>query len=146
MTPVSWRAVLLVALGGALGSAARYLTGLWLPPASTGVMAGLPVGTLTVNVGGAFLIGALLGVLPPNAASDGSLPWLRLLLATGFCGGFTTFSALSAETLALLNTGRTARAGVYVMLTLVLGLSATGIGLRTGTALADRLLRFTSFP
>ena len=146
MTPGSWRAVLLVALGGALGSVARYLTGLWLPPAASGVLAGVPMGTLTVNVGGAFLIGALLGALPPNAGPDASLPWLRLLLATGFCGGFTTFSALSAETLALLTSGRTVRAGVYVMLTLLLGLSATWIGLRTGTALADRIPRFTPFP
>ncbi len=146
MTPVSWRALLLVAVGGALGSVARYVTGLWLPPASTGVMAGLPLGTLLVNVTGALFIGTLIGGLPQGATPDGSLPWLRLLLATGFCGGFTTFSALSAETLTLLMTGRTARAGAYVLLTLLLGLGATWIGLRLGAAIADRFPRVTPFP
>jgi len=146
MTPGSPRTLLLVALGGALGSVARYLTGLWLSPVSNGVMAGLPAGTLLVNVAGAFLIGLVLGWLPSSTGLDGSVPWLRALLAAGFCGGFTTFSALSAETLALLSAGRTARAGAYVMLTLLLGLAATWIGLRLGAAMAVRSARVLPLP
>ncbi|MDP9485235.1 MAG: fluoride efflux transporter CrcB [Actinomycetota bacterium] len=90
--------VLLVAAGGALGAAARYLAGLWIV-ARFG--AGFPWGTFFVNVTGSFLIGIVLvlverGALPAEA---------RLFVAVGLCGGYTTFSSFSYETLQLLNGG-----------------------------------------
>ncbi|BAH37485.1 MAG TPA: fluoride efflux transporter CrcB [Gemmatimonas aurantiaca] len=117
---LSLSAVLVVALGGALGSVARYTVGVLLLPAS----GGFPTGTLVVNVVGAFLIGCF-ARLTLTSESD---QLLRLALTTGFCGGFTTFSALSAETIALMQQGRTARAGLYVVSSLVLGLGATALG------------------
>ncbi len=90
--------VLLVAAGGAIGAAARYLVGLWLV-ARFG--AGFPWGTFFVNVTGSFLIGIVLvlverGALPAEA---------RLFVAVGLCGGYTTFSSFSYETLQLVNGG-----------------------------------------
>ncbi len=90
--------MLLVAAGGALGAAARYLAGLWIV-ARFG--AGFPWGTFFVNVTGSFLIGIVLvlverGALPAEA---------RLFVAVGLCGGYTTFSSFSYETLQLLNGG-----------------------------------------
>ncbi len=90
--------VLYVALGGAIGAAARYLAGLWIV-ARLG--AGFPWGTFFVNVTGSFLIGIILvwveeGTLPAEA---------RLFLAIGILGGYTTFSSFSYETLQLLNGG-----------------------------------------
>lgn len=122
MTPsLSLSAVLVVALGGALGSMARYVAGVLLMPAS----GGFPVGTLVVNVLGAFLI----GLFARLAITSESEQLLRLALTTGFCGGFTTFSTLSAETLTLVQEGRTARAVLYIACSLVLGLGATALGL-----------------
>jgi CrcB protein len=90
--------VLLVAAGGAIGAAARYLAGLWIV-ARLG--ADFPWGTFFVNVTGSFLIGIVLvlverGALPPGA---------RLFLAVGILGGYTTFSSFSYETLQLLGGG-----------------------------------------
>ena len=89
---------MLVATGGAIGAAARYLAGLWIV-ARLG--AGFPWGTFFVNITGSFLIGLVLvlverGALPPGA---------RLFLAVGVLGGYTTFSSFSYETLQLLAGG-----------------------------------------
>lgn len=113
--------VLAVAAGGAVGSVARYLTTLAL----ASVTAAFPYATLLVNVVGAFLIGVFGRVF---SGSDHD-PVLRLALTTGLCGGFTTFSAMSAETVALVQQGRAGRAALYVLLSLVLGFGATAIGL-----------------
>jgi CrcB protein len=113
--------VLAVAAGGAVGSVARYLTTLAL----ASVTAAFPYATLLVNVGGAFLIGVFGRVF---SGSDHD-PVLRLALTTGLCGGFTTFSAMSAETVALVQQGRAGRAALYVLLSLALGFGATAIGL-----------------
>lgn len=113
-----------VALGGALGSVARYGAGLLLVRSGDG----FPVATLAVNVIGAFLIGLLARVF---SAPDHD-PVLRLALTAGFCGGFTTFSTFSAETITLLQQGRSGRAAAYVSLTLVLGFGATALGLFIG--------------
>lgn len=109
-------ALVAVALGGALGSVVRYLVGLWLSPAAI-----VPLGTLLVNVIGAGLIGV---IAKQFAGTEPSSLW-RLALATGFCGGFTTFSAFSIETLQLLQQGRALRAVLYVLLTVCLGFAAT---------------------
>ncbi len=90
--------VLLVAIGGAIGAAARYLAGLWI---ADRFGAGFPWGTFFVNVTGSFLIGIVLVLI-----ERGTLPGeARLFLAVGILGGYTTFSSFSYETLQLLNGG-----------------------------------------
>jgi CrcB protein len=114
--------LLYVGLGGAAGSILRYVLG---GAAQRAMHAGFPYGTLFVNVAGCFLIGVLiklfLNVEPPAS--------LRALLVVGFCGGFTTFSTFTSETIGLAESGAYLRAAVYVILSLLLCLSATGAGL-----------------
>ena len=112
------RTLLLVALGGAAGSAARALVGLWLP---------FPLGTLMVNVAGGLAMGVLWAVLAPGSAP-------AALLMTGVLGGFTTFSAFSLDTLRLLEGGRVAAAGLYVLASVGLSLGACAAGLALGRA------------
>lgn len=114
-----------VALGGAIGTVARYGLGSFIQ-ARVGL--GFPVGTLVINVVGAFLIGVLLELSVEGLAMN---PMARLLLTTGFCGGFTTFSTFSYETVRLVQEGEAPRAAAYVALSLLLALPATlaGIGL-----------------
>ncbi len=118
-------AVLLVAAGGAAGSVARYLVGV----AAAGLAAHFPWATLAVNVAGSFALGLVLGALPPGGPG-------RLLLGTGFCGGFTTFSAFSAEALALAERGAAGRAAAYAALSVGLGAAAALAGAALGRALA----------
>lgn len=90
--------VALVAVGGAIGAVARYLLGLWI---ATRVGPDFPWGTFAINLTGAFLIGVVLGLATAGVIS----PELRLLLAVGVLGGYTTFSTFSYETLELLLDG-----------------------------------------
>lgn len=103
----------LVALGGAVGSVLRYLTGLALP---------FPYGTLTVNIVGSFAIGVLWVALSLRTET-------HPLLISGLLGGFTTFSAFSLDTLRLIEDGRVAQAGVYVVGSVALSLLACAAGL-----------------
>lgn len=121
----------MIALGGAVGSVARYWLGelmaRWLG-------AGFPFGTLTVNILGSLAIGAMAGLL----GHDGRPllgPPLRLLLMTGFCGGFTTFSAFSLQTLELFQGGQWERALLYITASLFLCLVAVCGGWWLATAL-----------
>jgi len=116
-----------VGLGGALGSMLRYGTGLLLAPAGSS----FPWGTFAVNIIGSFIIGLLYGV-----AAQGHMPthW-RLLLTTGFCGGFTTFSTFSYENLQYFTGGQYWHFGLYAGLSLVLGLLAVAGGAALGTTL-----------
>ena len=112
----------LIALGGAGGSVLRYLLG-GVVQRSSGT--GFPIGTMVVNVSGCFLIGILVRqFLNMQLSND-----LRALLIVGFCGGFTTFSTFSAETLALIEGGEYARATTYVFLSVILCLLATLTGM-----------------
>lgn len=110
-----------VAAGGAIGSVLRYAVSVWFMRGG----GAFPVGTLVVNVIGSFLLGVLARVF---LSLDQDYV-LRLALTTGFCGGFTTFSTFSAETITLMQEGRAGRAAAYVALTIALGLSATWLGL-----------------
>jgi len=112
-TPTTWLAV---ALGGALGSLARY----WLAAAMT-MLTGprFPWGTLLINILGSFIIGLVAGVtLVPARLS--MHPDLRIFLMVGVCGGFTTFSAFSLQTLELLQSGEVLPATGYVVGSVVL--------------------------
>ena len=120
-------AYLWVALGGAAGAMARYGVGQW-----TGQRWGgsFPWGTLAVNVTGSLLIGLLVTLL-----GRGVDPTLRLLLITGFLGGYTTFSAYSAEALTLVEARRWDAAALYISGSVALGLVACAAGLALGRTL-----------
>ena len=113
--------LLLVFFGGGVGSALRYLA-----VKSLGSIDSLPIGTLTVNVVGSCIIGALLGL----SFKEG---WIStntsLLLATGFCGGFTTFSAFSLENQLFLRSGDYLTFGLYTAGSIILGIAAVFLGL-----------------
>jgi fluoride exporter len=101
--------LLLVAFGGGIGAAMRYLVGQWTL-ASFGP--GLPFGTWTVNILGAFLMGLLAALV---ARLDGAGGELRLLLGVGVLGGFTTFSAFSLEIFNMINRGEIGLAAAYAV-------------------------------
>jgi CrcB protein len=104
--PVPWTNFIAVGGGGVLGAWARWGLGvLWNPVFPT-----LPLGTLAANLLGGFLIGIVMGLADPLSFSTTT----RLLLTTGFLGGFTTFSAFSAETTTLLLRGQYAWAAVIM--------------------------------
>jgi fluoride exporter len=118
--------LLLICLGGAVGTAARYgVGGISLRWWGTE----FPYGTLVVNVTGSFLI----GVIQQVAWSTLAIPeTLRLVLTVGVMGGFTTYSSFSYETLRLVEAGLWLRAGANVVLTTVLCLAACALGLILG--------------
>jgi CrcB protein len=123
MSLFSVRELLLVGVGGFLGSACRYLcAGLVhrLLPAAV-----MPVGTLTVNVLGCAAIGYLFGMVETRQWMG---PDLRSFLFLGLLGSFTTFSTFGYETLALARDGEHVRAGVNVVLTVALCLVAVWLG------------------
>jgi CrcB protein len=105
--------LLLVCAGGAIGSGARYLAGTWAV-AAWGV--GFPWGTLAVNLAGSFLISAVM-YLGLEVGAIG--PELRVFLAVGVLGGFTTYSSFNHETLALAQRGQWGLASAYVGATLL---------------------------
>ncbi|HWA37401.1 MAG TPA: fluoride efflux transporter CrcB [Burkholderiales bacterium] len=113
------REVLLVALGGALGSVGRYACGAAVLQYSVGWR--FPAGTFLVNVLGCLVAGLLIGL----AENYGFLTaQVRLLLFTGFLGGFTTFSAFGVETVALIQRGEVVVAGAYVVASVACGVLA----------------------
>lgn len=118
-TFTTMKAILLVFAGGGLGSVFRYAFGQWLPPSS----GNFPWATFWVNLIGSLFIGCFLGW---SLTREGG--W-RLLLISGFCGGFTTFSAFSAECLHLIRQQQLGSALGYVLASLLLGICATAFGL-----------------
>lgn len=120
--------VLLVALGGAIGSAARYLVGVFI---ANRFGPDFPWGTFIVNVSGSFLIGVILslvggGQLPPGA---------RFFLAVGVMGGYTTFSTYSHETLQLIQGGEFGAATFNTLGQVATGLVGVYLGVVLGRAL-----------
>lgn len=116
-----------VGIGGLIGTVARYGLSNF---AVARFGSGFPVGTFFINVSGSFLLGLFLAALAARGAADG---W-RLFLAVGFCGGYTTFSTYSMETLKLLESGRPGLALLYFAGGPVLGLLAAYLGLSLGRA------------
>ena len=110
----------IVFLGGGLGSICRYLGSLWLNRP-------FPWATLWVNGLGSFIIGLVYGLI---LSKSGNHEAIKLLFITGFCGGFTTFSAFSYENFSFLLAGEWMKFGSYVVASLVIGLLAVWLGYR----------------
>ena len=114
--------IVLVFLGGGIGSVFRYLAGIWiyrLYPAP------LPLSTWLVNMLGSLLIGVVYGLLlKENQVGE----FHKLLFVTGFCGGFTTFSSFSYENLMLLQDGAYIRFAVYAFSSLIVGVLMVFLG------------------
>ncbi len=113
----------LVALGGALGSTARY----GLSVAMLSVSHDLPWGTILINVVGAFVIG-FVGTLTLAGGRHAMSEDARVFVMVGLCGGFTTFSSFSLQTLDLLRGGAFGRAFANIVLSVVLTVLAAGLG------------------
>lgn len=122
--------ILAVALGSAIGGVARLLLGAALQQR---LGAGFPVGTLVINITGSLLLGFLMRLALATSAIS---PEMRGFLTTGLCGGYTTFSTFTYETMALLNDGELGRAGTYVAASVALAL----LGVYLGAAAAGGLI------
>ena len=117
------KAALLVAIGGAIGSVARYKVSAWVLNHTLDWK--FPAGTFVVNVLGCLLAGLLAGLAQRHTLFSAET---RLLLFTGLLGGFTTFSAFGLETMVLLRRGELWIAGLNVVLSVTAGLAALWIG------------------
>ena len=122
-----WTAITLVVAGGMAGSAARAGLALTIPAVD-----GVPIAIAIVNVVGAFVLGGLYAALTHREQDDASALQLRLLVGTGFCGGFTTYSALAGDTVALAANGAVAASILYALGTLLIGALATWGGIVVG--------------
>lgn len=107
---------MLVGAGGAVGSIFRFVASVLIPRTDT-----FPIATFIVNILGCFCIGLFANLIPSNN--------LRFLLITGFCGGFTTFSAFANETLTLINNNQIVPALVYTVLSCIIGVCAVWCGM-----------------
>jgi len=115
--------LLLIALGGATGSIARYLIS-----TATYTQLGVirfPLGTLVVNSLGCLVVGILAGLVQKHDLFSDDI---RLMLFVGIAGGFTTFSALGLETFELLRHGEWMLAGTYVLASVLIGVAMVGLG------------------
>lgn len=111
--------ILLVGLGGMIGSMLRYSMFLLIGNQT------FPYATLVVNIAGSFLLGMILGMYADGTGSN----MLRLFLATGICGGFTTFSAFSFECVQMIQQQKYIIAATYTAASIVLGIAAAFAGL-----------------
>ena len=116
---------LAVALGGAIGAAARFQVGS-LATRLAGPHTDFPWGTLSVNIIGSLIMGLLLGWFAKGGTDSENL---RLFLVAGLMGGFTTFSAFSAEMVTMLHRGEMTSALIYVSVSVIAGMAAFLIGL-----------------
>ncbi|MGJ8697566.1 MAG: fluoride efflux transporter CrcB [Verrucomicrobiaceae bacterium] len=118
---------LLIFLGGGLGSLARWSLAAGVQSlADKTSLSRFPLGILTCNVLGCFLIGCLFG----HFATRNAPAWVFPLLATGFLGGFTTFSTFAKDTHSLWTSGLTPHAAAQIILSLLLGLAAVYTGIK----------------
>jgi CrcB protein len=117
--------LVLLGLAGALGAVARYLLGFFV---AQRLATKIPVGTLIINVSGAFVIGVLFALASRSIVSS----VLQTILATGFLGGYTTFSTMSWESVQLVRGGLLSSSVLYLAASLVLGLCAASAGLVVG--------------
>ncbi|MGN7799978.1 fluoride efflux transporter FluC [Leifsonia sp. 22587] len=130
------RSVLLVFVGGALGTAARYLLTLSVPP-----VAGVPLITFLINVTGAFVLGWLLQSLALRGPDEGGRRDVRLFAGTGILGGYTTYSSLAVDTDGLIAAQSVGLSILYAVATIAVGALASVAGIALASAIARRRTR-----
>ena len=118
-----FKTIIYIAIGGAIGSVLRYLTTLLVNKYWGNHF---PLATFITNVLGCFLIGLFVGLLEKNNLATSNLKWF---LVTGFCGGYTTFSAFGMENITLFQNNNSFLAFIYIGLSVILGLLAVWFGL-----------------
>jgi CrcB protein len=114
--------ILLVFVGGGFGSALRFIIGKWLNSSNDGI----PYGTFAANIIGSLLIGVILGLAAKN---DSLTESQTLILATGFCGGFTTFSTFAYENHVFLKSGDFTSFAIYTIASFAIGFLAVFLGM-----------------
>ncbi len=114
-----------VGLAGSLGALSRYLLGRFV---AERISQGFPLGTLIINITGSLVIGLLFALAARNIITS----TLQLILATGFLGGYTTFSTMSWEIVQLARSGSRPASALYLLASVTLGLLAAGLGLLAG--------------
>lgn len=118
--------ILFVGVGGGIGSIFRFLTSAFAAKYS---LIGFPLGTFIANVLGCLVLGICVGVFGKNPSENENL---RLLLVTGFCGGYTTFSTFASENIQMLQQQNYLMLVFYTLSSLLLGFLAIAIGLNLG--------------
>lgn len=114
--------VFVIWIGGGFGSLLRY----WVQLLTSKLLAAsFPIGTLLVNISGCFVIGLFYGLLTRSMFNNGD--W-RLFLITGLCGGYTTFSSFSYESISLFKEGNYLYFITYILVSLIIGFIATAVG------------------
>lgn len=121
-----------VALGSALGGVARFLLSTALQQKAGTVF---PIGTLVVNISGSLLLGFLMSYALSTTAIS---PEVRGMLTTGFCGGYTTFSTFTYETMLLVEEGELGRAAFYVVVSVIVSLIGVYLGITAARELVAR--------
>lgn len=129
---------LVIALGGALGSVARY----WIAVLAMPISRSLPWGTMLINIVGSFAIG-FFGTLTLGHGRYPVSDLGRLFFMVGVCGGFTTFSSFSLQTLDLLRVGAVGRALIHVGVSVLLCLAAVAVGHSIGAQLNGGAVQIT---
>lgn len=117
------KAVILVGIGGGIGSILRYLTSVFF---TRYFQISFPLGIFAVNVIGCLVAGILLGLLTKHQSANSDL---SLLLITGFCGGYTTFSAFASENINLIQSNNSLTAFIYIAASILFSLSAVWAGM-----------------
>ncbi|GEN34039.1 MULTISPECIES: fluoride efflux transporter CrcB [Aneurinibacillus] len=117
--------ILLIGLGGVIGTISRFYLGKWVTSKSNSLF---PWGTFIINISGSFILGILFFLHTRGNVAN----WLWLMLGTGFCGGYTTFSTFSYETVQLMQKKQLLYALGYVLLSIVGGLLFCWIGMNVG--------------
>ena len=115
--------LLLVCIGSFFGGGARYLVG---KAVQSWMAVSFPWGTMAVNIAGCFLIGLLSGLSLGGNIS----PTTKLVLVTGFCGGFTTFSTFANESMTMMRTGEVMLSALYIGASVVVGVLAVWAGIK----------------
>jgi CrcB protein len=118
---------LYLSIGAVAGAILRYQIGVWFA-GSLSSPAGFPWPTFLINITGSFL----LGIIMQSVTSYANNRELRIMLATGFCGSYTTFSTFSHETVTLMREGATSMAALYLFLSVLFGIAAYFAGYLIG--------------
>ena len=124
--------IISVFIGGGIGSLIRYLINITLGKTTLFANCSLPLATFSVNIAGSFLLGFIYALI---SQKTGFSPALKLALSVGFCGGLTTFSTFSIETLNLLKNGEFLTGIGYIFTSVIVCLVMSAIGIFSGTML-----------